>query len=65
MGWSFFGERSREYKHMFGVAPSSIVDNRPEPDLNFLRFLNGKERLLYMLASRDVLDRSWKWYSGR
>ena len=57
-GLELFGERSREYKRMFGVAPSSIVDNRPESDLNFLRFLNGKERLLYMLASRDVVDRS-------
>ena len=57
-GLGLFGERSLEFKHVFGVAPRAIVDNRPESDKNFLRFLNGRERTLYMVACRDVSDRS-------
>ena len=57
-GLGLFGERSLEFKRIFGAAPRAIIENRPESDLNFLRFLNGRERTLHMLASRDVSDRS-------
>ena len=50
-------ESSRTYKAIFHVAPSAIIETRPDSDLNFLKFLKGKEHVLYDLASKDLTQR--------
>ena len=47
----------REHKRVFGKAPGGIVDGRPESDLNFLRFLRGREQVLHLVCSQDVARR--------
>ena len=45
---------------MFSKSPAAIVKNRPETDLHFLEFLQGKEHTLRRLADRDLQQRtSW------
>ena len=56
-GLGLFKDGSIECKRMFGVAPSAIAESRPETDLNFLKFLEGKEHLLDRLAAKDLEQR--------
>ena len=48
---------SREHKRVFGRAPGSIVEGRPESDLNFLRFLRGREHALHLVTKEDLARR--------
>ena len=57
-GMGLLAERSPEFKRVFFHAPGPIVDTRPESDKNFLQFLGGKERVLSLVAVRDVSDRA-------
>ena len=51
-------EGSRAYKNLFHTAPSAIIETRPDSDLKLLKFLNGKEHILFDLASRDLTQRT-------
>ena len=53
-GMGQFGVGSAEHKRIFGKAPGGIVDGRPESDLNFLRFLKGREYVLSLVCTKDV-----------
>ena len=57
-GLGLFGERSTEHARIFSTAPCTIVDGRPESDMQFLRFLGGKEHVLHQLCPRDVVGRN-------
>ena len=57
-GLALFRPGSVQCKALFGNSPKSIVDNRPETDINFLKFLEGKENLLHRLATRDLEQRA-------
>ena len=57
-GLGLFRDGSRQCKELFGTAPSSIVTTRPETDLQFLKFLRGKEHLLHRLAVKDLEQRT-------
>ena len=41
-GLGLFKDGSRKCKDIFSTSPSAIIKNRPETDLNFLEFLQGK-----------------------
>jgi hypothetical protein len=57
-GLNMFNDGDRRCKAIFGVSPSAIVQTRPETDLNFLKFLGGKEHILHRLATRDLQQRT-------
>jgi hypothetical protein len=57
-GLNLFKDGSPACKRIFGSSPSAIVLTRPETDLNFLRFLAGKEHILHKLAKRDLEQRT-------
>ena len=57
-GLGLFAMMSQEYQRVFSTAPCSIIENRPETDLNLLRFLSDKEHILHLLAQRDLEQRS-------
>ena len=57
-GLDLFRDGTRDCKKIFGNSPSAIVLTRPETDLNFLRFLAGKEHILHQLAKRDLEQRT-------
>ena len=57
-GLNLFRDGTRACKTIFGTSPSAIVLTRPETDLNFLRFLAGKEHILHKLAKRDLEQRT-------
>ena len=54
----FVKDGSSACKDIFGANPRAIILTRPESDLNFLRFLRGKEQTLHRLASRDLEQRA-------
>jgi hypothetical protein len=56
-GLQLFGDGTKACKKIFGTSPSAIVLTRPETDLNFLRFLAGKEHILHRLATVDLEQR--------
>ena len=56
-GLNLFKDGSEACKAFFGKSPSAIVDGRPETDLQFLRFLEGKEHNLLRLATKDLEQR--------
>ena len=56
-GLNLFRDGSLACKKIFRTSPSAIVLTRPETDLNFLRFLSGKEHILHRLATRDLEQR--------
>ncbi len=56
-GLGLFVEGSRAYQAVFSTMPATIVENRPESDMHFLRFLRGRERNLALCADQDVVDR--------
>ena len=43
-GLGLFNEGSRGFFTIFGTAPGTIVDGRPEGDMKFLQWLGGKEK---------------------
>ena len=55
-----FKDCSSPCKEFFGTNPSAIVDNRPAVDLEFLKFLEGKEHHLHTLATKDLEQRTLK-----
>ena len=57
-GLGLFALNSRQYQAIFAKAPGGIVENRPESDMLFLRFLGIREHVLHLAASRDVDDRN-------
>jgi hypothetical protein len=57
-GLNLFSDGTRNCKKIFGTNPSAIVVTRPETDLNFLRFLAGKEHILHTLAKKDLEQRA-------
>ena len=57
-GLGIFKDGSRACKEVFGNSPSAIIQNRPETDLNFLKFLQGKEHILHRLATKDLEQRA-------
>ena len=57
-GLGLFSDRSQQCKNLFGKSPSVIIGTRPDTDLNFLKFLEGKEHLLHRLAVKDLEQRS-------
>ena len=56
-GLGLFRDGSPACKEVFGQSPCAIIDNRPETDLQFLRLLEGKERTLHRLATKDLEQR--------
>ena len=56
-GLELFKDASQRCKDVFGVSPSAIVENRPETDLQFLKFLEGKEHHFHKLAEKDLTER--------
>ena len=56
-GLQLFKDRSTACNEVFGTAPAAIITNRPETDLRFLKFLKGKEHILYKLAVKDLDQR--------
>ena len=56
-GLGLFSDGGRHCQLLFRTSPGSILCNRPETDLNFLRFLRGKEHLLHRLALKDLEQR--------
>ena len=59
-GLGLFREGSREFREIFSAMPGTIVEERPESVMNFLRFLRGREAALAPLAAQDVATRSLK-----
>ena len=57
-GLGLFRDGSQQCKDVFARSPSAIVDNRPETDLEFLKFLAGKEHIFHKLATEDLKQRS-------
>ena len=57
-GLGLFSDSSQECKNLFGRSPSAIIVSRPDTDLNFLKFLEGKEHHLHRLAVKDLEQRS-------
>ena len=57
-GLGLFTDGSRKCKEIFSASPSAIIKNRPETDHTFLEFLKGKEHTLYLLAERDLHQRT-------
>ena len=57
-GLGLFTDGSSACKEIFGSSPSAIIQNRPETDLKFLKFLRGKEHILHQLATKDLEQRS-------
>ena len=57
-GLGLFADGSRQCKKVFGESPCAIIDGRPESDLRFLKFLEGKEHILHKLATKDLAERS-------
>ena len=56
-GLGLFKDGSQACKDVFGQSPCAIIDGRPETDLRLLRLLEGKERTLQRLATRDLEQR--------
>ena len=56
-GLGLFSQQSMECAKIFGSAPSSIVEGRPKGDMQFLHWLGGKELVLHLVSSRDIVDR--------
>ena len=56
-GLGLFNQRSKGFVKIFGSAPGSIVDGRPKGDMKFLHWLGGKELVLHLVSSRDIVDR--------
>ena len=52
-GLGIFKDSSKKCKDIFGKSPATIVVSRPDTDLNFLKFLQGKENILHRLAERE------------
>ena len=57
-GLALFREGSQEFADAFSAKPSTIIDGRPETDLAFLQFLQGKEEVLRRAAARDMEQRA-------
>ena len=57
-GLGLFTNSSQTCKDIFGKSPATIVVSRPDTDLNFLKFLQGKEHILHRLAEKDLEKRS-------
>ena len=57
-GLALFPEGSQAFADAFSAKPSPIVDGRPETDLAFLQFLQGREEVLRRTAARDMEQRS-------
>ena len=53
-----FSDSSQECKNLFGRSPSAIIVSKPDTDLNFLKFLEGKEHHLHRLAVKDLEQRA-------
>ena len=56
-GLGLFKDGSQACKDVFGQSPCAIIDGRPETDLRFLRLLEGRERTLQRLATKDLEQR--------
>ena len=59
-GLALFAEGSRRYQDLFNTKPSAIIENRPETDLAFLKFLKCQEHALHQLATKDLEQRELK-----
>ena len=59
-GLGLLTEGSKEYLAIFDEMPGTIVEDRPESVMNFLRFLRNKERVLAPCAAVDVVNRDLK-----
>ena len=59
-GLELFEEGPRQSKDLFNTSPSAIIENRPETDLAFLKFLQGKENVIHQLATKDLEQRELK-----
>ena len=57
-GLGLFREGSREFREIFSAMLGTIVEERLESVMNFLRFLRGGEAALAALAAKDVATRS-------
>ena len=57
-GLGIFQNSSQKCKDIFGKSPAAIVVSRPDTDLRFLKFLQGKEHILHRLAEKDLEQRS-------
>jgi hypothetical protein len=57
-GLALMRESSETFKSMFGVAPGSILDGRPETESHFLLWLIPRESTLVKCIERDLDDRS-------
>ena len=53
-GLKLFNDGSAQCKKIFGTSPSPIIHQRPDSDLNFLKFLADKEHTLHRLAEEDI-----------
>lgn len=56
-GLDLFRDGSPECFRVFHKAPSTIIDTRPQSDMNFLQFLRGKENDLWQLCELDLRQR--------
>ena len=59
-GLGLFREGSREFRAVFSQMLGTIVEDRPESVMNFLRFLRGREKTLALCAAKDVVARDLK-----
>ena len=57
-GLGLFTESSHTCTEFFSASPSAIIKNRPETYHTFLECLKGKEHALYVLAERDLHQRT-------
>ena len=57
-GLQLFRDGSQRCKDIFGTSPSAICSTRPETDLEFLKFLRGKEHILHKVATKDLEQRT-------
>ena len=57
-GLNLFRDGSTRCKEVFGASPSAIIQTRPDTDLQFLKFLQGKEHILHRVATKDLEQRT-------
>ena len=56
-GLALFADGSPECHRIFHQAPPTIVQTRPQTDMEFLKFLRGKEETLHRLCLQDLRQR--------
>ena len=56
-GLGLFQEGSREFCAVFSQMPGTILEDRPESVMDFLRFLRGREKTLALCAAKDLAAR--------